>query len=263
MRIVNLVTGWIAWARARLFGTTFVLRDRRGLRYQIEYGEPFSHLAGVPAWRRELTDDPKMLIYLERVLRPGDFVLDVGASIGVVALLAGKLGCRVLAIEAERMNFEQLCVNIALNELLVEPLQIAITDYSGSGTLNVFPRHRRGHHTLAPCDAAIATQTVQCVTIDELLERLAIERVDLLKIDIEGAEPEAFAGAARSLARGKVRRIIFEISREPLLRTGHEIEDVIRPLRAAGYSIHTFEGEEIVATPAWKLVNLVAVAPGR
>lgn len=263
MRTVDLVTRWIAWARARIFGTTFVLRDRRGLLYQIEYGEPFSRLAGVPAWRRELTDDPKMLVYLERVLRPGDVVLDVGASIGVVALLAGKIGCRVLAIEAERMNFEQLRVNIALNELLIEPLQIAITDHSGMGTLHVCPRHRRGHHTLAHSDAAIATETVECATIDELLERQAIERVDLLKIDIEGAEPEAFAGAAGSLASGTVRRIIFEISREPLLRMGHEIEDVIRPLRAAGYSIHTFEGEEIVGTPEWKFANLIAVAPGR
>lgn len=184
-----------------------------------------------------------MLVYLERVLRPGDVVLDVGASIGVVALLAGKIGCRVWAV--------------------VQPLQIAITDHSGSGTLHVFPRHRRGHHTLAHSDEAIATETVECATIDDLLERQAIKRVDLLKIDIEGAEPEAFAGATGSLVSGTTRRIVFEISREPLLRMGHEIEDVIRPLRAAGYSTHTFEGEEIVGTPEWEFANLVAVAPGR
>lgn len=244
-----------------MFGSTFVLRDRRGLRYRIEYGEPFSRLAGVPVWRREFTDDPKMLEYLDRVLRPGDVVVDVGASMGVVALLAGKIGCRVLAIEPEQRNFEKLRRNIALNDLSCEPLRLAITDHSGTATLHVFPRGRSGHHTLAPRDAAIATQVVECTTIDELLERRAIERVDLLKVDVEGAEPEVFAGAASSLARGAIRTIVFEISKRPLERMGHDVEDVIRPLRAAGYSIRTFEGKEIVGTPEWRFANLVAVAP--
>ncbi len=202
-----------------------------------------------------------MLAYIERILRPGDVVVDVGASIGVVALLAAKMGCKVLAIEAERANYDRLCGNIALNELKVEPLRLAITDHRGTATLYVFPPHRRGHHTLARDEAAIATQTVECTTIDELLDRRRIERVDLLKVDVEGAEPEAFAGAAESLARGAIRRIIFEISREPLLRMGHQVEDVIGPLRAAGYSIRTFEGQAVVGTPEWGFANLVAVAP--
>ena len=202
-----------------------------------------------------------MLAYLERNLRPGDVVVDVGASIGVVALLAAKIGCRVLAIEAERANYDRLRANIALNELQLDPLRLAITDYCGTATLYVFPPNRRGHHTLARDDAATGTQTVECATIDELLARQGIERVDLLKIDVEGAEPEVFAGAAGSLARGAIHRIIFEISREPLLRTGHRIEDVLRPLRAAGYSIRSFEDKEVSGVPEWKFANLVAVAP--
>ena len=202
-----------------------------------------------------------MLAYLERVLRPGDVVVDVGASIGVVALLAAKLGCRVLAIEAESANYERLRANIALNGLRLEPLRLAIADYSGTATLYVFSPDRRGHHTLARDDAAIGNQTVDCTTIDELLARTGIERVDLLKIDVEGAEPEAFAGASESLARGAIRKIVFEISREPLLRMGHRIEDVVRPLRAAGYSIRSFQGEEVLGVPEWRFANLVAVAP--
>lgn len=204
-----------------------------------------------------------MLAYLERILRPGDVVVDVGASIGVVALLAAKIGCRVLAIEAERGNYDRLRGNIVLNELEVEPLRIAITDHPGTATLYVFPPHRRGHHTLARDDAAIARQTVECTTIDEFLESRGIERVDLLKVDVEGAEPEVFAGAAGSLARGAIRRIVFEISREPLLRMGHQVEDVIGPLQAAGYSICTFEGDTVVGSPEWSFANLVAVAPAR
>jgi FkbM family methyltransferase len=180
----------------------------------------------------------------------------------VVALLAAKIGCRVLAIEAERANFDRLRANITLNGLPVEPLHLAITDHCGPATLYVFPPHRRGHHTLARDDAATETQAVECTTIDELLARQGIERVDLLKVDVEGAEPEVFAGAAGSLARGAIHRIIFEVSREPLLRMGHRIEDVLRPLRAAGYSIHSFEGQEVSGVPEWRFANLVAVAPG-
>ena len=182
---------------------------------------------------------------------------------GVVALLAAKIGCRVLAIEPEQRNFEKLLANIALNDLRCDPLRLAITDHSGTATLHVFPRRRSGHHTLAPRSAAIATQVVECTTIDELLERRAIERVDLLKIDVEGGEPEVFAGAAGSLARGAIRTIVFEISKRPLERMGHDVEEVIHPLHAAGYSIRTFEGKEIVGMPEWRFANLVAVAPAR
>lgn len=251
----------IAWARARLFGSTFFLRDRRGLRYRIEYGEPFSRLAGVPVWRREFTDDREMLAFLERVLRPGDVVVDVGASIGGVALPAARIGCRVLAVEPELENFERLRENIALNGLAVEALRLAIADRIGTAVLHVFPPARRGHHSLAPDEAATGTQSVGCTTIDALLDHQRIERVDLLKVDVEGAEPEVFAGAAGALARGAVRTIVFEISREPLRRMGHRSEDVFRPLRAAGYSIRSLDGEEIVGAPEWSFANLVAVAP--
>ena len=98
--------------------------------------------------------------------------------------------------------------------------------------------------------------------MDEFLERKGIERVDLLKIDVEGAEPEVFAGAAGALAKGAIRRIVLEVSREPLIRMGHQVEDVLRPLQAAGYSIRCFDGEEIVGTPEWRFTNLVALAPG-
>jgi FkbM family methyltransferase len=245
-----------------MFGSTFVLRDRRGLRYRIEYGEPFSRLAGVPWWLREFTDDPGMLAYLERTLRPGDVVVDVGASIGVVALLAARLGCRVAAIEAERANYERLCANIALNQLHIASFHLAIADRRGLATLYVFPPGRRGHHSLAPDDAATAKQAVECTTIDDFLAREGIDRVDLLKIDVEGAEPEAFAGAAEALARAAIRRIVFEVSREPLVRMGHRVEDVVEPLRAAGYSIRSFGGEEIADAPEWRFANLVALAPG-
>jgi FkbM family methyltransferase len=215
----------------------------------------------VPWWRREFSDDPGMLAYLERTLRPGDVVVDVGASIGVVALLAARIGCRVLAIEPERSNYDRLRANVLLNDLQIETLQLAITDHRGMATLYVFPPHRRGHHTLAPSDAAIATQTVECTTIDDILEREGIDHVDLLKIDVEGAEPEALAGAAQSLAGGAIRRIVFEIAREPLLRMGHQIEEVIGPLRAAGYSIRSFEGKEVVGPLESRFANLVALAP--
>ena len=263
MTVAARVSRSIARVRARIFGPSFVLRDRRGLRYRIEYGEPFSRLAGVPPSRRVFNDDPPLLDYLERVLRPEDVVVDVGASIGGVALVAARIGCRVLAVEAEASNFERLRENAALNRLELLAHRLAITDRPGAATLHVFPRGRAGHHSLAPREGAVATQTVECTTVDELLARHGLARVDLLKVDVEGAEPEVFAGATKSLASGAIRTIVFEISREPLVRMGHRVEDVIGPLRAAGYSIHTLAGEEIRGVPEWRFANLVALAPPR
>ena len=54
----------VAWLRT-CFGRTLVLQDHRGLFYEIEYGEPFTELAGIPRSRREFTDDPEVLDFLE------------------------------------------------------------------------------------------------------------------------------------------------------------------------------------------------------
>lgn len=267
---------WVAWSRTRILGTPLVLADRRGILYEVEYGDTYAHLAGAPRSRREFTDDPTVLAYLERTLKPAHVVVDIGASSGVIALLAGRLvgdAGRVFAIEAEATNFNRLSRNIARNGLAnVKPYHLAIADHGGDVTLNVFPQSRRGWHTLGGVAhrdvAAIGAQRVACTTIDAFLAREHLDHVDLLKIDIEGAEPEAFAGAARSLSSGALRRIVFEISVDPLRGMNHDIDDVIQPLRAAGYRIASITGHGTLADvdPAAiekiYLANLVAVFPG-
>lgn len=262
--------------QTRVLGKALIIEDRRRLVYRLEIGEPFTYLAGVPRSRRELTDDPTVTAYLERTLEPGNLVVDIGASIGAIAMPAGRLvgeKGRVLAIEAEKVNFEQLCGNIALNRLAqVEAHHLAIAAHSGTVVIHVYPRSNRGWHSIGRREgegvAPLRTETVACMTIDDFLTRHAIACVDLLKIDIEGAEPEAFAGAARSLACGAIRRIIFELSREPLRGMGHEIDDVLRPLVAAGYAIRSIRKDGMLAeaSPAsvakMFFANLVALAPG-
>jgi FkbM family methyltransferase len=265
----------LAWIRTRLLGRPLILADRRGVRYEVAYGEAYADFAGVPRWLREFTDDPGVLAYLEKTVKPGDVVVDIGAAVGVIALLAARLiGAtgRVLAVEAEATNFGMLQRNVELNGFTnVQTCHLAITDHEGEAALNVFPRTKRGWHTLGGVGhrdvAASGVQRVPCTTIDALLEREKVTRVDLLKIDIEGAEPEAFAGAARSLARGTIRRIVFEVSAEPLRGMNHRVDDVLAPLRAAGYRISGLARDgrptalDAGAVDAIYFANLVAVAP--
>lgn len=253
-----------------------ILRDRYGFGYHLEHGDPRTRLFGTLRPLRELTDDPKVLRYMETTLRSGCTVLDIGASVGVLTLFAARIvgtGGRVVAIEAEAENHAELRRNLSLNQFPgVEVHRLAVTDYIGTATLHVFPSAKRGWHGLGRTEgsgfAAVDTQQVPCITLDEFLEREDLRQIDLMKIDIEGAEPEAFSGAQKTLRAGLIKRIVFELSIEPLRGMNHEIDDVVRPLVEAGYSLWAIDRAGVL-TPAGRealgrvyLGNFVALAPG-
>jgi Methyltransferase FkbM domain len=73
------------------------------------------------------------------------------------------------------------------------------------------------------------------VTLDDWAEGERLERLDVLKIDVEGAEPDVLDGAARSLRRYRPRLVLVEVKERILARAGTDAEAVRGPLRVAGY----------------------------
>jgi hypothetical protein len=80
-----------------------------------------------------------------------------------------------------------------------------------------------------------ATFTVTTCSVDDLLDEAGIATVDLLKMDIEGAEELALVGMKAGLARGRYRRILLEVHPGLLHRRGRTASDVFAHLRGAGY----------------------------
>lgn len=142
-----------------------------------------------------------------RFMTPGDVAVDVGANIGAhtlaLARLAGDRGF-VYAVEPQRLVFQTLCANIALNSLNnVHCLNAAAGDAPGWLRLTdpdpEAPNNFGGAQVAQLAGAPLAPP-VASITLDDLLDLPAVK---LVKIDVEGMEAAVLRGARRTLDRCK------------------------------------------------------------
>jgi FkbM family methyltransferase len=141
--------------------------------------------------------DRTELALLRGTLRPGGCFVDIGANAGVYSFWARRcMGAsgRVLAVEPDPEMRRRMAFNVAGNALPgIEVAPLALSDHAGEAELWVDPG-QRGQNTLEAGEAARAGGArhkvkVALATLPELLRERGIERVDALKIDIEGHEP--------------------------------------------------------------------------
>ena len=134
----------------------------------------------------------------------GDVVLDVGGCWGDTALyFASRVGPhgRVYTIEFDPENLEVMQANLALNPQLasrIEVLEHALWDTPGR-QLNYVQAGRSS--TVLGDDGTKAGRRVHTVTLDELADGLGLQRLDFIKMDIEGAEPRALRGGNATIKR--------------------------------------------------------------
>ena len=173
-------------------------------------------------------------------LAPGQVVVDLGANLGVFATRAarrvGPTG-RVIALEPHPDNFRRLLGNKERNGLAwLECVQAAAGDREGEAALFV---HERGiNHSLVRGSGE--SIRVPLRTVDGLVRERGLERVDFLKIDIEGVVPEALRGASETLKRF---RPLISLERD----SGSESVGLDEILVAHGYERRDFG----VFTYAW------------
>ena len=250
--------------------------DDRGLSYVLYPGEN----AGV-YFEHGGNYEQAETRFCERVVSAGDVVLDVGANIGLYTLLCGRLvgdSGRVWSFEPEPRNATRLRVNLLLNGLRnVEVVEAAVFRESGTVALNVFAPSFGAWHTLGrlelpdpfrPGELATPVDTVDvpAVTLDGHCAAEGIERVGLLKLDVEGAEVDVLVGARRLLAEGGIRTILFEVSLPQVEGLGHEPADAFRVLGEHGYACHALADHGLpgprTETAEDRYANYVAFAPG-
>lgn len=177
------------------------------------------------------------LAYLERILLPGGVFIDVGANFGVYTLVASKLvgtSGRVIAFEPTAQSFAILRQNIALNRFSnVLAFQLALSQTSGKAWL---------YHARDPVGNSLGKdplwreegEEVQIEALDNLLEENGIDRVDGIKIDVEGAEELVLRGATRCLTT-QSPIIIFEFNPGCAARLGLSPDGARNFLQSLGY----------------------------
>ena len=147
--------------------------------------------------REELARD---LFFQQYTPRPGDTVLDVGAGAGEEAELLSRLvgpAGRVYAVEAHPATFaalESRCRAARLENVV--PVHAAVSDRVGTVSFSDGASYRENRIVADPGGLA-----VPALTLDELVDRWALDQIDFVKLNIEGAEEAALRGLARHAVR--------------------------------------------------------------
>lgn len=159
-------------------------------------------------------------------LKPGMTFWDIGAHIGLFALIGGRLvgdSGHVGAFEPMPENFDRLRANIEGNALgNVEAHCVALSDEEGSGAFVTLGSSLKGHFAQGKDRVAEGVVRVHTRTVDTIVSRGG--RIpDLLKIDVEGAEGRVIRGAAETM-RAHRPAIVIEIHSA---QAGREVADAL------------------------------------
>jgi FkbM family methyltransferase len=140
---------------------------------------------------------------------PGQVVVDVGANVGEFTLFAATRGASVISIEPDRRNIEALERNTS-DYPSVTRFQLACAERDGEATFYGYPEG--ADSSLIEPETWSDKYTVPTRRLDALLVENGITRVDVLKCDAEGAEPEVLRGALGILPL--VRVLVLDVSPE-------------------------------------------------
>ncbi|MGA8806719.1 MAG: FkbM family methyltransferase [Thermoanaerobaculia bacterium] len=144
--------------------------------------------------------EPRQTSEFLSLIRSGDVVVDIGANTGYYALLAaakiGRQG-RVHAFEIQPAMIDVLRRNIVRNELGEIVTVVEAGCFSKAGPAVIEPHGDPGSARIGFAAAGIH---VPLVTLDEYVASAALDRVDVLLIDTEGADFEILKGASQVLA---------------------------------------------------------------
>lgn len=186
--------------------------------------------------------DWRPIFVLEKFLKKGNTFIDIGANQGEYALWAARkttASGKVLAFEPMDEIFSQLKVNISLNpsyKNTIEAIQLGLSDNPGEINLYGKEGSNEGVNTIFPSpEHTFLIQKIELDTLDNQLEKLQPSWVDLIKIDVEGAELQVLKGATKSISKFKPS-LIIEINKEACQSAGYEADEILEFLKGYGYA---------------------------
>ena len=166
---------------------------------------------------------------LARILAPDAVCLDVGANIGVISLAIAAYAPRgrVYSFEPSRFNFAHLAKNVEQNALAhVRPVNLGAYD-SAIELKFSYVEQVAGCSFASTTDVAEGTpEVIHCVALDDWVSDERLERVDFIKLDVEGAEIHALKGMQGLLARFRPGMVI-EFNPVPIRRFYNEDPEVL------------------------------------
>lgn len=201
--------------------------------------------------------EPNEFAFLDRVLRRGMTFLDIGANDGIYSIFAAKRvgpDGTVWAFEPSTREVGRLRSNIECNGLDVLVFPAALSDVIGKADLVVAEPQHAGLNTLGQIAyegvGEWRREPVDLLRLDDVVAARPPSRLDVIKIDAEGAELRVLRGALETIHRYRPL-VLFEILPRGLASQGTSAEELMAFVRAQGYVVHSFDhqtGLPVLAT---------------
>ncbi|MCD6011920.1 MAG: FkbM family methyltransferase [Flavipsychrobacter sp.] len=199
---------------------------------------------------------------LSKYIKPNDVVIEAGANIGSETLLIARMlkQGRVYAFEPNPYTFDRLKINASINELEnISTYDYALGESDTTIQFNIYPKNFCNSGMSSKYMETSNTRKIDVTQkkLDTFLKENNINKVDFIKMDIQGAEMDMIAGATETIARHKPT--IFTEACEPY----NDTKVLYQTLKAAGYNVYLIGEKDttLMNTPAdikdgnWLAIN--------
>jgi FkbM family methyltransferase len=166
-------------------------------------------------------------------LGPAAVVIDLGANHGdFTKKIVERFGAKCVAVEANR----SLALGLAHELPGVSVKHAALTDYEGLVELQLTTNHETSSIVgVSPWDQRTTTESIDGITFDSLVAAESLQTIDLVKVDIEGAEVALFESTPSEVLE-RVAQFSVEFHDFTHVVSEQDVDRVIKRLRALGFS---------------------------
>lgn len=218
----------VAWKLASLFpaGTEAVVDGPDSSRFRISLADGY--------WAKLLVGgvyEPDVEDLMVPLLVPGTTFVDCGANMGYWSVRAAKRGCDVISIEPHPAQHDRLEHHLGLNGATARTVRAAVLDRDGQTVSFYAEGMHHANSSVMATGSSVSPISVPSVTVDALLG--SVDSPVVVKLDVEGVEDKALAGARRAVAAGAT--LIYEDHRNDDLHTSS------RAMFAAGLAVTGWE----------------------
>lgn len=180
------------------------------------------------------------IAFMQRILKPGAIMLDIGANVGLYSALGGlALGekGRIIAFEPDPESRKYLKQTIDANALSnTEVISAAASNNNGTTQLFISTNNRGDNRLYENQNADVAVD-VATVRIDDVLNERNIDAVDIIKIDVQGFEGYVIEGMEQTLKNSQRLQMLMEFWPEGLSSAGTNPLDLLNRLESFGLSL--------------------------
>lgn len=171
-------------------------------------------------------------------------ILDIGANTGIYSLISKCVNpaAEVYALEPIKRVFLKLQNNVRLNDYSIHTIEKAASDQTGTAVVY----DTNDEHTYAvtvnenrnEADIKVTKVQINTITLDDLIKEMNIDKVDLIKLDVETHEAEVLAGYLKHIYLHRPI-ILIEILNDAV---GEKVEKIVAPLNYLYYNIGESKG---------------------